>query len=360
MNNPDIRRTEPPRRCSRATLRVTFSVILPAGCRFDTATGFPTPPPPRCGPRCGGTARRRRRRPHRRRRLHCLQRRPVRGRRRFGNIANGGRTADHHRHVRRAARLRQRPPLGNDWATYKVNDVQVRSPRTATSEPSTSADPGARHTTTPRAETPCLSSTTSGSSADAGSSRSSASSWPRPPAGSPPPVGGAPIEYQATTTLLSNPSSMTLVNLDQLALLVTTGDVPTRAAEQLGVTRHEALDGVGSRRSSRRAACSSPPPRRTGRRPSRRRRPSPTPLLADLVEDDLAAYEDELAHAAERIDVASGELDAIDARLALVPPTCKPPRRSPSSGRPPTSGSTASWPACSNSRTRASRSLRSR
>src|SRR3954453_1780668 len=52
-------------------------------------------------------------------------------------------------------------------------------------------------------------------------------------------------DYQATTTLIANPSVVTnssggsLVNLSQAALLVTRGAVPRRAAKMLGISDPE-------------------------------------------------------------------------------------------------------------------------
>jgi capsular exopolysaccharide synthesis family protein len=132
--------------------------------------------------------------------------------------------------------------------------------------------------------------------------------------------GNRPITYTSTTTLLSNPSSMALVNLDQLALLVTTGDVPGRAAETLGTSRSEALSGVAAGARLETSSLVISATKDTAQQAEQTAAAFTDALLADLVEDDLAAYQAELDHTAERIQVARGELDAIDRRLAAVPP----------------------------------------
>lgn len=59
------------------------------------------------------------------------------------------------------------------------------------------------------------------------------------------------VRYAATTTLLINPQSTSVVNLDQAALLVTTGAVPESVAVELGLgSGEEARRGVSATASS--------------------------------------------------------------------------------------------------------------
>jgi capsular exopolysaccharide synthesis family protein len=58
-----------------------------------------------------------------------------------------------------------------------------------------------------------------------------------------PGASDAPDEFAATTTLLSNPRSTAQLNLDQAALLATTGEVPVRVADELGLDGADAVKG---------------------------------------------------------------------------------------------------------------------
>lgn len=123
-----------------------------------------------------------------------------------------------------------------------------------------------------------------------------------------------PDEFAATTTLLGNPRSTARLNLDQAALLATTGDVPVRVAEDLGLD-----DGDVVKRRVRSTADAD-----TASITIRAEHPDAT-LAVDLSRTvaeelidfisggDISAYEDQIQDLTSVVDQYRTQVDALNA-----------------------------------------------
>ena len=104
-----------------------------------------------------------------------------------------------------------------------------------------------------------------------------------------------PAEFSATTTMFTNPRSTERLNLQQAALLATTGEVPVTAADRLG------LSGKGVVKRSVKSTAST----ETASITIEASRPSPTAAeeLSTAVAEELIAF------------IAAGDRDAYDQQI---------------------------------------------
>ncbi len=134
-----------------------------------------------------------------------------------------------------------------------------------------------------------------------------------------PGAGTRPVAYQAETTLLRSPTSTgASINLEQAALLVTTGEVPDLAVVQLddGTTRSQAVGAVSAKADQPTASLTVTATASTPERAEQLSGAFADALVASYAAVDEAAYEAELARAADDVETATKELD--DAELTLV------------------------------------------
>lgn len=123
-------------------------------------------------------------------------------------------------------------------------------------------------------------------------------------------------EYAATTTLLANPLYSGRLNLQQAALLVTTGEVPTAVAEEMGLD-----DAVSARRNVSASADDD-----TASIDVTARRPVPAEaeeisasfareLTEQLGSADAEEFERQVATAAEQVADIQARVDLLEAQL---------------------------------------------
>ena len=136
-----------------------------------------------------------------------------------------------------------------------------------------------------------------------------------------PGTGARPVRFSATTTLLLQSGPSGIVNLDQAALLVTTGDVPDRAAAKLAGDRSRNTLVVMVRATVD-FATSSLTIAATSDTPADAEQVSAAftdALLESYVDDDLATYEAGLAQVQQRIDAARAELADLANQINALP-----------------------------------------
>lgn len=129
--------------------------------------------------------------------------------------------------------------------------------------------------------------------------------------------GTRDVTYAATTTLLANPQSQTGVNLQQAALLTTTGSVPQAVADDLGLdTADRARRGVTAQADTETSSIGIRAVRPTPDAAEEAASAFATQLIATLSGSDVSVYDDQLASLQEQVAELQQSVDI--QRLALV------------------------------------------
>ena len=124
--------------------------------------------------------------------------------------------------------------------------------------------------------------------------------------------GKRDVRYSATTTLLANPQSPTGVNLQQAALLTTTGSVPTEVAGDLGLEDADAARrGVIATADTETGSVEVKAVRGTPAEAEEVSAAFANELVETLSGNDRQAYDEQLAQLNERVQQLQGEVDLL-------------------------------------------------
>lgn len=122
--------------------------------------------------------------------------------------------------------------------------------------------------------------------------------------------GTRDVRYSATTTLLANPQSSTGVNLQQAALLTTTGSVPTEVAQDLGLEDADAARrGVTATADTETGSVEVKAVRGTPTQAEEVSAAFANELVETLSGNDRRAYDEQLAQLNERVQQLQAEAD---------------------------------------------------
>ena len=124
--------------------------------------------------------------------------------------------------------------------------------------------------------------------------------------------GTRDVRYSATTTLLANPQSTTGVNLQQAALLTTTGSVPAQVAGDLGLEDADAARrGVTATADTETGSVEVKAIRGTPAEAEEVSAAFANELVETLSGNDRQAYDEQLAQLNERVQQLQGEVDLL-------------------------------------------------